>query len=158
MLIMFDYFSDEGVTETFECVEPIVGRYVSIVRTGVEDVLSLCEVEVFSTSGLSAQASCQAADLEAARVSVFDGSCFHFIKQEVSGFDEAVEKCESESANLLDDLTNSSTEFVTNKIESLHKDESTKSHMVWVGAQRERTSNFRGEVWKWKSSDEQVKP
>ena len=76
---------DEGITETFECVEPLVGRYVSIVRSGVEDILSLCEVEVFSTMGLSAAASCEAEDLDDSRVAVFEGNCFHFMSQEVKG-------------------------------------------------------------------------
>ena len=79
------FFSDEGITETFECVEPLVGRYVSIVRSGVEDILSLCEVEVFSTMGLSAAASCEAEDLDDSRVAVFEGNCFHFMSQEVKG-------------------------------------------------------------------------
>ena len=83
--IFYYYFSDEGITETFECVEPIVGRYVSIVRSGVEDILSLCEVEVFSTMGLSAAASCEAEDLDDSRVAVFEGNCFHFMSQEVKG-------------------------------------------------------------------------
>ena len=81
----FLFFSDEGITETFECVEPLVGRYVSIVRSGVEDILSLCEVEVFSTMGLSAAASCEAEDLDDSRVAVFEGNCFHFMSQEVKG-------------------------------------------------------------------------
>ena len=82
---IFFFFSDEGITETFECVEPLVGRYVSIVRSGVEDILSLCEVEVFSTMGLSAAASCEAEDLDDSRVAVFEGNCFHFMSQEVKG-------------------------------------------------------------------------
>ena len=84
-LFFFFFFSDEGITETFECVEPLVGRYVSIVRSGVEDILSLCEVEVFSTMGLSAAASCEAEDLDDSRVAVFEGNCFHFMSQEVKG-------------------------------------------------------------------------
>ena len=84
-LKFFFFFSDEGITETFECVEPLVGRYVSIVRSGVEDILSLCEVEVFSTMGLSAAASCEAEDLDDSRVAVFEGNCFHFMSQEVKG-------------------------------------------------------------------------
>ena len=96
------YFSDEGITETFECVEPLVGRYVSIVRSGVEDVLSLCEVEVFSTNGLSASVSCsEAQGSDSDRVAVFEDNCFHFLSQEVSGFNEAVERCENEDAALL---------------------------------------------------------
>ena len=82
---LFLFLSDEGITETFECVEPLVGRYVSIVRSGVEDILSLCEVEVFSTMGLSAAASCEAEDLDDSRVAVFEGNCFHFMSQEVKG-------------------------------------------------------------------------
>ena len=48
---------EEGTTETLDCYEPLVGRYVSVVMTGVETVLSLCEVEVFST-GEASRDSC----------------------------------------------------------------------------------------------------
>ena len=74
---------DEGITETFECVEPIVGQYVSVVRSGVEAVLSLCEVEVFSSSGLSIASCTEAANPD--QLAVFDDSCFHFLNEEISG-------------------------------------------------------------------------
>ena len=57
--------------------------------------------------------------------------------------------------SILDHLTKSSTEFVVNKIQSQFNDPS-KTLMVWVGAQRQRTSNFRGEEWLWESSKDQV--
>ena len=144
---------DEGVTETFECVEPLVGKYVSILRSGVEDVLSLCEVEVFSASGLSIASCTEAANPD--QLAVFDNSCFHFLNEEISGFDEAVQKCQAEDYSLLDHLTESSTKFVTTKVDQDRSD-SSKSYMIWLGANRQRTGNFRGEEWRWTNSEEPV--
>ena len=73
----------QGITETFECVDPIVGQYVSVVRSGVEAVLSLCEVEVFSSSGLSIASCTEAANPD--QLAVFDNSCFHFLNEEIAG-------------------------------------------------------------------------
>lgn len=139
---------DEGTTETFECAEPLEGRYVAIVRSGVEDVLSFCEVEVFSASGLSPEL-CKGND-----VAVFNNSCYQFLNLEVSGFEEAEAKCkENEGYSLLDQLTDSSVQFVTSKV-AQERDES-KGVMIWIGAQRHRT-NFKGEEWQWSASGQKV--
>ncbi|XP_068725968.1 receptor-type tyrosine-protein phosphatase S-like isoform X2 [Montipora capricornis] len=38
-----------GETKSFYCYPPIVGRYVSVVVPGVRKILTICEVEVYST-------------------------------------------------------------------------------------------------------------
>ena len=144
---------EEGITETFECVEPLVGQYVSVVRSGVEAVLSLCEVEVFSTSGLSIASCTEAANPD--ELAVFGSHCFHFLDKEVPGFDEAVETCENENYSLLDHLTEASTKFVTSIVEQ-DLESSSKSLMIWLGTKRRRTSNFRGEEWQWTASGDKV--
>ena len=60
-----------------------MGQYVSVVRSGVEAVLSLCEVEVFSSSGLSIASCTEAANPD--QLAVFDDSCFHFLNEEIAG-------------------------------------------------------------------------
>ena len=60
-----------------------MGQYVSVVRSGVEAVLSLCEVEVFSSSGLSIASCTEAANPD--QLAVFDNSCFHFLNEEIAG-------------------------------------------------------------------------
>lgn len=143
---------DEGITETFECVEPLIGQYVSVLRSGVEAVLSLCEVEVFSTHGLSIASCSEAANPD--DLAVFDDSCFHFLSTEVSGFEEATEKCAEEKYALLNNLTDASKTFVTTKVDQ-ERDDSSKSLMLWLGAKRHRT-NFRGEEWRWTETDGKV--
>jgi len=143
---------EQGVTETFECVDPIVGQYVSVVRSGVEAVLSLCEVEVFSSSGLSIASCTEAANPD--QLAVFDDSCFHFLNEEIAGYDEATSRCEEEDYSLLDHLTPGSTKFVTSKVDQDRT--GSKSLMIWLGTQRQRTSNFRGEEWRWQSSKQKV--
>ena len=142
---------DEGITETFECVEPLTGRYVSVVRSGVEAVLSLCEVEVFSTHGLSIASCSEAANPD--DLAVFDNSCFHFLPTEVSGFDEATDKCAEEKYALLNNLTDATKTFLTSKIDQ--ERDSSKSLMLWLGTKRHRT-NFRGEEWRWTETDNKV--
>ena len=75
----------------------------------------------------------------------------------MAGYNNAVDECQEENGALLDHLTKSSTQFVINKIQSQSSDQSSsKTLMVWVGAMRERTSNFRGEEWLWESSKDPV--
>ena len=69
---------EEGATETLDCAEH--GRYVSITMTGVESVLSLCEVEIFSPvspKALSPSSACS--DTLLKDVSVFQNSCYTFL-------------------------------------------------------------------------------
>ena len=87
----------QGITETFECVDPIVGQYVSVVRSGVEAVLSLCEVEVFSSSGLSIASCTEAANPD--QLAVFDNSCFHFLNEEIAGKPKKFVKSTNEELN-----------------------------------------------------------
>jgi len=47
------WFSEDGITKTFQCARTLVGQYVFLQLVGVEGSLSLCEVEVFSTDGKS---------------------------------------------------------------------------------------------------------
>ena len=43
----------KGVTKHFYCDPPIVGRYVSVVAPGTSKVVNMCEVEVYSSRGIS---------------------------------------------------------------------------------------------------------
>ena len=67
-----------------------MGQYVSVVRSGVEAVLSLCEVEVFSSSGLSIASCTEAANPD--QLAVFGSSCFHFLNEEIAGKPQKIVK------------------------------------------------------------------
>ena len=54
----------------------------------------------------------------------------------------------------MDHLTPGSTKFVTSKVDQDRT--GSKSLMIWLGTQRQRTSNFRGEEWRWQSSKQKV--
>ena len=62
-------------------------RYVSIVMTGVETVLSLCEVEVFSSTSMAVSGCSQR--LPPNQVAAFRDTCYHFVPGEVAGYDNA---------------------------------------------------------------------
>lgn len=143
---------EEGATETLECVESLVGRYVSVAMTGVETVLSLCEVQVF-TSGQLSLSSCSQ-DVPPDEVTLFQDNCYRLLPGETSGFDEANDKCKESGYHLLDELTEASTAYVTTRLKQERKDDTSQGLMAWVGAQRKRTSNFRGENWVWASGGE----
>ena len=81
---------EEGATEALDCLNQVNGRYVSITMTGVETTLSLCEVEIFSPASsnvLSSQSACSGSALT--DVSVFQNSCYSFLPDEISGYNEA---------------------------------------------------------------------
>ena len=63
---------------------------------GVETVLSLCEVQVFSTEGLSPKTICSK-EAPVDEVDIFDDSCYIFTEGEVSGYEEADRRCQRES-------------------------------------------------------------
>ncbi len=129
---------DEGVTETLDCFDDLVGRYVSIVMTGVETVLSVCEVEVFSSKEISL-ASCPT-DVPPDELSVFQGSCYRFPDGEVSGFEAAEDKCaEGRGQHLMAELDDRENKFVTSRLENTLDD----NIMAWVGARREDSR------WQW---------
>ena len=65
--------------------------YVSIVMTGVETVLSLCEVEVFSSTSMAVSGCSQR--LPPDQVAAFRDTCYHFVPGEVAGYDNAAAKC-----------------------------------------------------------------
>ena len=45
--------SDDGMHKDLPCAVPITGRYVYIQMVGIEGSLSLCEVFVFTTKGMT---------------------------------------------------------------------------------------------------------
>ena len=55
--------------------------------TGVETVLSLCEVEVFSSTSMAVSSCSQR--LPPDEVSAFRDTCYHFVPGEVAGYDNA---------------------------------------------------------------------
>lgn len=137
---------EEGTTETLECVEDIMGRYVSIMMTGVETVLSVCEVEVFSTEEISLS-NCPD-DIPQDEVSVFQDACYHFVPEEVSGYDEAKALCEENESHLVADLDEFSLPYVTSRLQrKLDSKSDVQSLMAWIGAQRE--AGLGKEEWTW---------
>ena len=140
---------EEGAVETLDCSDAVVGRYVSIVMTGVETVLSLCEVEVFVTDQLSLHAC--SSGLPPDESAVFGSSCFHFLPKEVSGFDDAEATCQAEGGDnfhLMGELDEAKVSFVSTRLErDLEDATGSQNIMIWIGAQRE--SNFGKETWTW---------
>ena len=117
----------------------------------METVLSLCEVQVFSTEGLSPKTICSK-DAPVDEVDIFDDSCYIFTEGEVSGYDEADRRCQRESPDfhLLDKLTELSTDYVKARLESRIKAEGgPRSMFAWVGAQRSPDSRRGKEIWNW---------
>ena len=115
---------EEGATETLECAE--YGRYVSITMTGVESVLSLCEVEIFSPvspKALSPSSACS--DTLLKDVSVFQNSCYTFLPNKISGYEEADGACRAATGahltgtnyHLLNHLNDLSTKYITSRLE-----------------------------------------
>ena len=135
---------EEGATETLDCYEDLVGRYVNIVMTGVETVLSLCEVEVFSSNEMSLT-SCSK-DIPPDDVSVFQNQCYHFLGEEVSGFESAKRKCQENKFHLIADLDDESTNYLKSRLEN-EEENHEGSLMAWVGAERE--SGFGNQNWNW---------
>ena len=58
--------------------------------TGVETVLSLCEVEVFSSTSMAVSSCSQR--LPPDEVSAFRDTCYHFVPGEVAGYDNAADR------------------------------------------------------------------
>lgn len=154
---------EEGITETLDCYEDLVGRYVSIVMTGVETVLSLCEVEVFSSEEISVS-QCLAdggggdAASEDGALSVFQNACYNFLTEEVSGYDEAKSSCsdgsESSSLHLVADLTETKENYVTSRMKTQVGGSAAAGLMVWVGAKRDGAGGVFGQdSWRWVTGD-----
>ena len=153
---------EEGATETLDCDEH--GRYVSITMTGVESVLSLCEVEIFSPASpkaLSPNAACSDTSLK--DISVFQNSCFTFLPDKISGYDEADGACRAATGahltgsnyRLLHHINELSTKYITSRVEAERlkdKDLSSRNNpqvLVWVGAKRKDGSSFKDQSWQW---------
>ena len=111
----------EGDTILVECVsEDTAGRYVSLLMTGPETVLTLCEVEVFSPRVL-ATSSCHP-DLARDQLAVYEDSCFWFVDEvrreaeaettDVLGFTEASEACEGAGYHLVDEIDSVGAAFI----------------------------------------------
>jgi len=158
---------DEGTTETLHCYEDIVsdakremptkstairlyffqvGRRVTVVMTGVDAVLSLCEVEVF-TPATVAVGNCPGEEKSSA---VLGDTCFDFEDEEATGYDSASEVCEDKDMTLLSDMDETASDFVVNRLKS---EDSSKNVMVWIGAKRDRASTYNNEKWTWITGD-----
>ena len=157
---------EEGATETLECAE--YGRYVSITMTGVESVLSLCEVEIFSPvspKALSPSSACS--DTLLKDVSVFQNSCYTFLPNKISGYEEADGACRAATGahltgtnyHLLNHLNDLSTKYITSRLETdrlKNKEVTSRSNpqlLVWVGAKRSSGSNLKDQIWEWIATD-----
>ena len=140
----------EGETEELECAEHLVGRYVSVAMTGVDAVLSLCEVEVFSPNVLAP--SLCAHNVPDSEGSVYKDSCFRFSGKEI-GYEDAGKECQKSGYHLADGLDDVTTKFVTKRLEALKEEKGTgkKETMAWIGARRSEDSKFGSEIWDWVS-------
>jgi len=136
----------EGETTTLECEEHIVGRYVSVAMTGVEAVLSLCEVEVFSPATLGIS-SCSPAIPED-KGAVFLDTCYSFTGKEID-YSDASQECKKINYHVVDHLDEVSTAYITKRLEThrLLLGFQKKEQMTWIGAQRWNESK----LWDWVS-------
>ena len=121
---------------------------MSVAMTGVEAVLSLCEVEVFSPTNL-APASC-AASIPENEGTVFRDSCYRFSGKEVS-YEDAGKECEKAGYHIVDGLDDLATTFVTKRLEAAREEKGSgkKEMMAWIGAKRSEDSKFGNEIWDW---------
>uniref|UniRef100_A0A0K2TM37 Uncharacterized protein n=1 Tax=Lepeophtheirus salmonis TaxID=72036 RepID=A0A0K2TM37_LEPSM len=138
-----------GSTEMIECASELSGRFVSISMTGVERVLSICEVEVFSSDAISIS-SCSGSS-----PSVFGDLCFDFSPGEITGYESAENACGdiSPSYHLINSLTEQGIDFITSKVKRLNNvDEisNVPSLMTWMGAYRKEDGS---EGWYWSTGD-----
>jgi len=140
---------DQGDTKTVECVsDDANGRYVSISMTGVEGVLSLCEVEVFSPDGLGV-ASCNE-NIKTKDVSVYDESCYWFVKnsegeQDNLGFVEAAQTCDTVGYHLAYEIDEEAASFMRHRLAAEGRAE--QGSLVWIGA--EKDPKRPGQAWNW---------
>ena len=159
---------EEGATETLACINVQAGRYVSITMTGVQTILSLCAVEIFTPASpnvISSKSACSGSKLT--DVSVFQNACYTFLPDEISGYDEADAACRAATGahltgtnfHLLHHLDDLSTKYITSRLESerLHnkdiKNRNTPQLMAWVGAKRSPDSTRKNEIWQWITSN-----
>jgi hypothetical protein len=114
--------------------------------TGVEAVLSLCEVEVFSPNVL-APSMCAVSESEG---SVFKDACYRFSGKEV-GYEEAGKECDKSGYHVVDGLDDLATSFVVRRLEAAReeKGDGKKELMAWIGARRSEDSKFGNEIWDW---------
>ena len=119
--------------------------------TGVETVLSLCEVEVFSSTSMAVSGCSQR--LPPDQVAAFRDTCYHFVPGEVAGYDNAAAKCtEYDPAyHLLAGFDPHAKSYLTSRLDAAAASASAAakptSLMAWVGARRE--TNFGQERWAW---------
>ena len=132
----------EGDTIIVDCVsEDTAGRYVSLLMTGTSAVLSLCEVEVFSTDVLGTS-SCNS-DVDKDQLAVYDESCFWFVddvekdneRTDTLGFTTASQTCDSVGYHLVDGIDAIGASFIKTRLEA--EGRAGSGTMVWLGALRD---------------------
>ncbi len=119
--------------------------------TGVETVLSLCEVEIFSAREIGVSSCSQR--LPPDEVAVFQDTCYHFVPGETAGYDEADAKCREFDGeyHLLAELDPHAVSYLSSSLEQRSPSSASSSLMTWVGARRE--SRFGQEKWTWVTSE-----
>ena len=92
------------------------------------------------------------------QVDIFEDSCYLFLREEVSGYLDADERCQQESRDfhLLDHLSELSTEYVTSRLDHRIRSDGLGQVMAWVGAQRSPDSRQGREIWNWISDGSEV--
>jgi len=142
----------EGDTILVDCVtDDTVGRYVSLLMTGSNAVLSLCEVEVFTPLVLGT-ASCSS-DVSQNQLAVFDNSCYWFVSEveqegeeiDTLGFVAASQTCDSVGYHLVDEVDQVAADFIKTRMEA--EGRADRGTMVWLGAKRDPKSLT--DSWMW---------
>ena len=146
----------EGDKILVDCVsEDTAGRYVSLLMTGTNAILSLCEVEVFSPNVLGTS-SCNG-DIDKDQLAVYDDSCFWFVndvkrdneRTDILGYTEASEACDGIGYHLVDEIDTVGASFIKTRLEA--EGRAGRGTMVWLGALRDQKSRGSDDTWKWVS-------
>ena len=142
----------EGDTILVDCPsDNTAGRYVSLMITGSNTVLSVCEVEVFSPHVLGTS-SCSP-DIDRKQLAFYDDSCFWFVNdvlkenqsRDILGFTEASQTCDAIGYRLADEIDKKSASFIKSRLEA--EGRAGSGTMVWIGAIRDPDGGK--DTWQW---------
>ncbi|XP_023237075.1 CUB and sushi domain-containing protein 3-like [Centruroides sculpturatus] len=132
-----------GVTKTLKCTYPNVGRYVYIQLVGVRGILSLCDVQIFTTQELAVSRCGREKNLT--NFAVFNRTCYEFVTHLSDSFQAARNYCSSHRGDVIHDVKNSTQNFVSAELKKRKDD--LKSLFFWLGARLEE--KYRSSDWYW---------
>lgn len=133
---------EPGVKQDLSCARASVGRYVFIQMVGVEGALSLCEVQIFTTSETSPERCETSKSSDVVRS--FDSLCYEFQLKQGSNFQGARKRCQSLGGDLVHDISNVTKNFLVGELEMMRGSMTTQ--LVWIGANKEPGSS---NTWHW---------